>query len=86
MYLQCADEVYPEDLWLAVGQENVGVYKRGEAWPLEVLSYELILSFGAPHADTLCISVEERHLLFHTEQVRNPNPCVCVCVCVCVCS
>ncbi|XP_042563084.1 unconventional myosin-X-like [Clupea harengus] len=67
--VQCADEVYPEDLWLAVGQENVGVYKRGEAWPLEVLSYELILSFGAPHADTLCISVEERHLLFHTEQV-----------------
>ncbi|XP_041927967.1 unconventional myosin-X isoform X3 [Alosa sapidissima] len=67
--VQCADGVYPEDLWLAVGQENVGVYKRGEAWPLEVLSYELILSFGAPQPNTLCISTQERHLLFLTEQV-----------------
>lgn len=67
--VQCADGMYPEDLWLAVGQENVGVYKRGEAWPLESLSYELILSFGAPQPDTLCISAQERHLLFHTEQV-----------------
>ncbi|XP_062386818.1 unconventional myosin-X isoform X1 [Sardina pilchardus] len=67
--VQCADGVYPENLWLAVGQENVGVYKRGEAWPLEVLSYDVILSFGAPQHNTLCISTQERHLLFHTEQV-----------------
>ncbi|XP_063076137.1 unconventional myosin-X-like [Engraulis encrasicolus] len=60
---------YPRELWLAVGPEHVGVYKRGEAWPVELLTYDVILSFGAPQPDQLCIWVKERQLCFYTEQV-----------------
>ncbi|XP_049332772.1 unconventional myosin-X [Astyanax mexicanus] len=69
--VECADGVYPAELWLGVSRKGVCVYKRGEAWPLEVFSYEAILSFGAPQPNLYKISVEGRDLLFQTCQVMD---------------
>ncbi|XP_076837392.1 unconventional myosin-X [Brachyhypopomus gauderio] len=69
--VECMDGVYPTDLWLGVSRKGVCVYQRGEAWPLEVFSYEAILSFGAPQSSMYKISVEGRDLLFQTQQVMD---------------
>ncbi|XP_062843469.1 unconventional myosin-X [Trichomycterus rosablanca] len=69
--MECMDGVYPADLWLGVSRTGVCVYKQGEAWPLEVFSYEAILSFGAPQPNIYKISVEGRDLLFQTSQVMD---------------
>ncbi|XP_066511803.1 unconventional myosin-X-like [Hoplias malabaricus] len=69
--VECADGVYPAELWLGVSRKGVCVYKRGELWPLEIFSYEAILSFGAPQPNIYKISVEGRDLLFQTVQVMD---------------
>ncbi|KAL7842505.1 hypothetical protein SRHO_G00241940 [Serrasalmus rhombeus] len=69
--VECVDGVYPTELWLGVSRKGVCVYKRGEAWPLEIFSYEAILSFGAPQPNIYKISVEGRDLLFQTCQVMD---------------
>lgn len=66
---QCIDGAYPGELWLGVSRKGVCVYKRGEAWPLEVFPFEVILSFGAPQPTVYKISVEGRELLFNTIMV-----------------
>lgn len=67
---QCGDGAFPSELWLGISREAVSVYKRGEAWPLEVFPYEQILSFGAPLPNAYKIVVEGRELLFETQMVR----------------
>uniref|UniRef100_A0A8C2KTV7 Myosin X n=1 Tax=Cyprinus carpio TaxID=7962 RepID=A0A8C2KTV7_CYPCA len=69
--VECVDGVYPGELWLGVSRKGVCVYKRGEAWPLEVFPYEVILSFGAPQPNIYKISVEGRELLFNTNMVMG---------------
>ncbi|KTG22591.1 hypothetical protein cypCar_00008225 [Cyprinus carpio] len=69
--VECVDGVYPGELWLGVSRKGVCVYKRGEAWPLEVFPYEVILSFGAPQPNIYKISVEGRELLFNTNMVMD---------------
>ncbi|XP_035383783.1 unconventional myosin-X isoform X2 [Electrophorus electricus] len=69
--VECVDGVYPAELWLGVSRKGVCVHKRGETWPLEVFSYEEILSFGAPQSSMYKISVEGRDLLFQTQQVMD---------------
>ncbi|XP_053507195.1 unconventional myosin-X [Ictalurus furcatus] len=69
--VECMDGVYPTELWLGVSRKGVCVYKQGEAWPLEVFSYEAILSFGAPQSNIYKISVEGRDLFFKTSQVMD---------------
>uniref|UniRef100_A0A672NJ94 Myosin X n=1 Tax=Sinocyclocheilus grahami TaxID=75366 RepID=A0A672NJ94_SINGR len=69
--VECVDGVYPGELWLGVSRKGVCVYKRGEAWPLEVFPYEVILSFGAPQSNSYKISVEGRELLFNTTMVMG---------------
>lgn len=54
---------------MGISREAVSVYKRGEAWPLEVFPYEQILSFGAPLPNAYKIVVEGRELLFETQMV-----------------
>lgn len=66
---QSADAAFPSDLWLGISRQAVSVYKRGEAWPLEVFPYEHILSFGAPQPNAYKIVVEGRELLFETQMV-----------------
>ncbi len=68
---QSVDGVYPGELWLGVSRKGVCVYKRGEAWPLELFPYEVILSFGAPQPNIYKISVEGRELLFNTNMVQT---------------
>lgn len=68
---ECADGAYQGELWLGVSRKGVCVYKRGEAWPLELFSYEAILSFGAPQPNIYKISVEGRELLFNTNMVMD---------------
>ncbi|XP_077413227.1 unconventional myosin-X [Vanacampus margaritifer] len=67
--VECGDGAFPAELWLGVSREAVSVYKRGEAWPLEVFPYERILSFGAPLANTYKIAVDGRELVFETQMV-----------------
>lgn len=55
---------------MGISRDAVSVYKRGEAWPLEVFPYEQILSFGAPLPNVYKIVVEGRELLFETQMVR----------------
>uniref|UniRef100_A0A8C2BW91 Uncharacterized protein n=1 Tax=Cyprinus carpio TaxID=7962 RepID=A0A8C2BW91_CYPCA len=63
-------EVRTEDMWGRVRiAENVSVYKRGEAKPLETFPYEHIVFFGAPHASTYKITVDGRDMFFETPQV-----------------
>ncbi|XP_051556331.1 unconventional myosin-X-like [Myxocyprinus asiaticus] len=69
--VECVDGVYPGELWLGVSRKGVCVYKRGEAWPLEVFPFEVILSFGAPQPSIYKISVEGRELLFNTNMVMD---------------
>ncbi|XP_051985002.1 unconventional myosin-X [Xyrauchen texanus] len=69
--VECADGVYPGELWLGVSRNGVCVYKRGEAWPLEAFPFEVILSFGAPQPSIYKISVEGRELLFNTNMVMD---------------
>ncbi|XP_056599629.1 unconventional myosin-X [Triplophysa dalaica] len=69
--VECVDATYPGELWLGVSRKGVCVYKRGEAWPLEVFLYEVILSFGAPQPNIYKISVEGRELLFNTIMVMD---------------
>ncbi|XP_051990954.1 unconventional myosin-X-like [Xyrauchen texanus] len=69
--VECVDGVYPGELWLGVSRKGVCVYKRGEAWPLEVFPFEVILSFGAPQSSIYKISVEGRELLFNTNMVMD---------------
>lgn len=72
--MQSADAAFPPALWLGVSRHAVSVYKRGEAWPLEVFPYEHILSFGAPQPNAYRIAVEGRELLFETQTVgRSPS-------------
>ncbi len=67
--VQCKEGGFPHDLWLSVSAENVSVYKRGEAKPLETFPYEHIVFFGAPHASTYKITVDGRDMFFETPQV-----------------
>uniref|UniRef100_A0A8B9JC62 Myosin X, like 1 n=1 Tax=Astyanax mexicanus TaxID=7994 RepID=A0A8B9JC62_ASTMX len=60
---------FPRELWLGVSAENVSVYKRGEAKPLETFPYEHIVFFGAPLNSTYKITVDGRDMLFDTPQV-----------------
>uniref|UniRef100_A0A671KXK1 Unconventional myosin-X-like n=1 Tax=Sinocyclocheilus anshuiensis TaxID=1608454 RepID=A0A671KXK1_9TELE len=69
--VECVDGVYPGELWLGVSRKGVCLYKRGEAWPLELFPYEVILSFGAPQPNIYKISVEGRELLFNTNMVMD---------------
>ncbi|XP_030631373.1 unconventional myosin-X [Chanos chanos] len=69
--VESCDGVYPAELWIGVSRQAVSVYKRGEAWPLEVFPYEAILSFGAPQPSTYRITVEGRELLFQTSMVMD---------------
>ncbi|XP_037313777.1 unconventional myosin-X isoform X2 [Pungitius pungitius] len=69
--VESRDGAFPLELWLGVSREAVSVYKRGEAWPLEVFPYEQILSFGAPLANTYKIAVEGRELVFETQMVMD---------------
>lgn len=71
---QCGDGAFPAELWLGISREAVSVYKRGEAWPLEVFPYEQILSFGAPLPNAYKIVVEGRELLFETQMVGCSRP------------
>lgn len=71
---QCGDGAFPAELWLGISREAVSVYKRGEAWPLEVFPYEQILSFGAPLPNAYKIVVEGRELLFETQMVGSSHP------------
>lgn len=68
---QCGDGAFPAELWLGISRDAVSVYKRGEAWPLEVFPYEQILSFGAPLPNAYKIVVEGRELLFETQMVGS---------------
>ncbi len=67
--VQSKEGGFPHDLWLSVSAENVSVYKRGEAKPLETFPYEHIVFFGAPHASTYKITVDGRDMFFETPQV-----------------
>ncbi|KAM4605771.1 unconventional myosin-X [Polymixia lowei] len=69
--VECRDGSFPSELWLGVSREAISVYKRGEAWPLEVFPYEQILSFGAPLPNAYKIAVEGRELLFETSLVMD---------------
>uniref|UniRef100_G3Q1P3 Myosin X n=1 Tax=Gasterosteus aculeatus TaxID=69293 RepID=G3Q1P3_GASAC len=69
--VESRDGAFPLELWLGVSREAISVYKRGEAWPLEVFPYEQILSFGAPLANTYKIAVEGRELVFETQMVMD---------------
>ncbi|XP_031749628.1 unconventional myosin-X [Xenopus tropicalis] len=60
---------FPNDLWLGVSAENVSVYKRGDAKPLETFQYEHIIFFGAPQPNTFKITVDDREMFFETTQV-----------------
>uniref|UniRef100_A0A4W4H058 Myosin X, like 3 n=1 Tax=Electrophorus electricus TaxID=8005 RepID=A0A4W4H058_ELEEL len=60
---------FPRELWLGVSAENVSVYKRGEAKPLETFPYEHIVFFGAPLPSTYKITVDGRDMFFETPQV-----------------
>ncbi|OCT60969.1 unconventional myosin-X isoform X2 [Xenopus laevis] len=60
---------FPNDLWLGVSAENVSVYKRGDAKPLEKFQYEHIIFFGAPQPNTFKITVDDREMFFETTQV-----------------
>ncbi|KAL7865165.1 hypothetical protein SRHO_G00104120 [Serrasalmus rhombeus] len=60
---------FPRELWLGVSAENVSVYKRGEAKPLETFPYEHIVFFGAPMPSTYKITVDGRDMFFETPQV-----------------
>ncbi|XP_042302396.1 unconventional myosin-X-like isoform X1 [Sceloporus undulatus] len=67
--VECKEGGFPNDLWLSVSTENVSVYKRGEAKPLETFQYEHIVFFGAPQTNTLKLTVDEREMYFETPQV-----------------
>ncbi|CAL8347397.1 unnamed protein product [Merluccius merluccius] len=69
--VESQDGAFPNELWLGVSRQAVSLYKRGEPWPLEVLPYEQILSFGAPLPNSYKIAVEGRELLFETPLVMD---------------
>ncbi|XP_065839578.1 unconventional myosin-X-like [Oscarella lobularis] len=52
------DNRYPKELWLAVNNRNVALYKRGDLEPIVAYPYEQILSFGAPVANTYKLIME----------------------------
>ncbi|KAH0621187.1 hypothetical protein JD844_022242 [Phrynosoma platyrhinos] len=55
--VECKEGGFPNDLWLSVSTENVSVYKRGEAKPLETFQYEHIVFFGAPQPNTFKLTL-----------------------------
>ncbi|GCC16490.1 hypothetical protein chiPu_0021382, partial [Chiloscyllium punctatum] len=65
----CKEGGFPNELWLGVSAENVSIYKRGDARPLETFQYEHIVFFGAPLPNTYKITVDEREMFFETPQV-----------------
>ncbi|XP_042192341.1 unconventional myosin-X-like isoform X2 [Callorhinchus milii] len=67
--IECKEGGFPHELWLGVSAENVSVYKRGEARPLETFPYEHIVFFGAPLPNTYKLTVDEREMFFETPQV-----------------
>ncbi|KAL2080831.1 hypothetical protein ACEWY4_022684 [Coilia grayii] len=67
--VECKEGGFPHELWLGVSAENVSVYKRGEARPLETFPYEHIIFFGAPQPRTYKITVDGREMFFDTPQV-----------------
>ncbi|XP_028848174.1 unconventional myosin-X isoform X2 [Denticeps clupeoides] len=67
--VECKEGGFPHDLWLSVSAENVSVYKRGEAKPLETFPYEHIVFFGSPQPSTYKITVDGREMFFETPQV-----------------
>ncbi|XP_063965090.1 unconventional myosin-X-like isoform X3 [Lytechinus pictus] len=69
--VECRDTRYPSGLWLAVGVDMVAIHKQGMAHPIEEITYEKILSFGAPILNEYKIVVEGRRdeLTFETTQV-----------------
>ncbi|XP_030643484.1 unconventional myosin-X [Chanos chanos] len=66
--VECKEGGFPHDLWLGVSAENVSVYKRGEAKPLETFPYEHIVFFGVPLPRTYKITVDGRDMFFDTPQ------------------
>ncbi|XP_071802894.1 unconventional myosin-X-like isoform X2 [Asterias amurensis] len=69
--VESTDGRFPANLWLAVGASMVAVHKQGEPNPIEEITYERILSFGAPIPNEYKIVVEGRRheLSFETNQV-----------------
>ncbi|XP_043550347.1 unconventional myosin-X-like [Chiloscyllium plagiosum] len=67
--VECKEGGFPNELWLGVSAENVSIYKRGDARPLETFQYEHIVFFGAPLPNTYKITVDEREMFFETPQV-----------------
>uniref|UniRef100_UPI00358E019B unconventional myosin-X-like n=1 Tax=Myxine glutinosa TaxID=7769 RepID=UPI00358E019B len=66
--VKCKEGGFPQELWLAVGAENVAVHKRGDARALETFTYEHILSFGASQCKTYHIALDGREMVFETAQ------------------
>ncbi|XP_067890797.1 unconventional myosin-X-like isoform X1 [Heterodontus francisci] len=67
--VECKEGGFPNELWLGVSAENISIYKRGDARPLETFQYEHIVFFGAPFPNTYKITVDEREMFFETPQV-----------------
>jgi len=46
------------ELWLAVGHNDIAIYQRRKSLPLEVYTYDSVISFGAPQVNTFKVSIE----------------------------
>ncbi|XP_063693837.1 unconventional myosin-X-like isoform X2 [Bolinopsis microptera] len=46
------------ELWLAVGRNDIAIYPRQKSLPLEVHTYDSIISFGAPQVNVFKITIE----------------------------
>jgi len=46
------------ELWLAVGRNDIAIYPRQKSLPLEVHTYDSIISFGAPQVNVFKVTIE----------------------------
>ncbi|XP_059823439.1 unconventional myosin-X-like [Hypanus sabinus] len=69
--VECKEGGFPSDLWLGVSAENISIYKRGDARPLERFRFEEIAAFGAPLPNTYRLTVGNREMFFETVQVAE---------------
>jgi len=46
------------ELWLSVGHNDIAIYQRRKSLPLEVYTYDSVISFGAPQVNTFKVSIE----------------------------
>lgn len=51
----------------------VSLYRPGEAEALESLPITQICSYGVSDSNTFTITATDRHLLFHTSEVKSPH-------------